>query len=70
MQWTDLTRRLAKLSATSTLVLAACGGGDKNLGPENGGNVDTWQMVAVGNTGLPAAERHWETLLALLERLR
>ena len=54
MQWTDLTRRLATLSAASTLVLAACGGGDKNLGPDTGGNVDTWEMVAVGNAGLPA----------------
>jgi hypothetical protein len=54
MQWTDLTRRLAKLSAASTLVLAACGGGDKNLGPETGGDVDTWDMVALGNAGLPA----------------
>ena len=55
MQWTDLTRRLARLSAASTLALAACGGGDKNLGPETGGDVETWEMVAIGNTGLPAA---------------
>ena len=54
MQWTDLTRRLAKLAAASTLVLAACGGGDKNLGPETGGGIDTWDMVALGNAGLPA----------------
>ena len=55
MQWTDLTRRLARLSAASTLALAACGGGDKNLGPETGGDVETWEMVAIGTTGLPAA---------------
>ncbi len=54
MHWTDLTRRVAKLSAATTLVLAACGGGDKNLGPETGGDIDTWDMVAIGNAGLPA----------------
>ena len=60
MQWTDLTRRPTKLSAASTLVLAACGGGDKNVGPENGGDVDTWQMVAVAMPDCPRPPR-WRT---------
>ena len=61
MQWTDLTRRLVKLSAASTLVLAACGGGDSNpTGPTNGGGGDgggdiaTLNLVALGFIGLPA----------------
>ena len=54
MQWTDLTRGLGMLlTAASSLALAACGSGDKTLGPDTG-NVDTWDMVAVGNAGLPA----------------
>jgi hypothetical protein len=54
MQWTDLRRGLAMLAAAPALVLAACGGGDKNVGPDNGADVDTWEMVALGNAGLPA----------------
>jgi hypothetical protein len=55
MQGMNLKRCLTMLPAGAALLLAACGGGDKNpTGPgQGGGEVDTWRMVALGNAGLP-----------------
>ena len=50
-----MKRRLIVLTAVPALALAgACSGGDKGpTGPGGNDKVDTWEMVAVGQAGLP-----------------
>ncbi|MFL5515710.1 MAG: hypothetical protein ACJ8DJ_06105 [Gemmatimonadales bacterium] len=56
MQWTIMNWCLGFLAGGSALLLAAgCGGGDKNpTGPGGGGNVASYNLVALGQAGLPA----------------
>jgi hypothetical protein len=52
MHRTKIVRRLAMPAATLALI-AACGGGDKSpTGPGGGGN--QYDLVSLGNAGLPA----------------
>jgi hypothetical protein len=56
MHWTTMRWRLGILAGGTALLLAtACGGGDKNpAGPGDGGDVATYNLVALGGAGLPA----------------
>ena len=55
MYWTEMKRRLGILVAGSALLATACGGGDKNpTGPGDGGDAATYDLVALGQAGLPA----------------
>jgi hypothetical protein len=57
MGWTQSIRRLTTLSPWTALAIVAggCGGGDKSpTGPQGGGNVADFDLVALGRAGVPA----------------
>jgi hypothetical protein len=55
MHWTETKRRLSQLAAGSALLLATgCGGGDHSPTGPGGGIAGGYDMVAVGQAGLPA----------------
>ena len=64
MCWTKNRRPGVMLAAVATLLLAACGGGDKSpTGPGGGGLAGPYDLIALGQNGLPAVT-HVEDCMA------